>query len=257
MDDAGGIPIPQERHSVQKGCSGKAGTVRLKTGKLHYGECLNNATTMMKRWFTDTYGNVQRLFSDDAQREEKTEKTQQGCLTTAAGKTRRGKVSRGSGMIQGWREAMAGLLKSVDWWLAAAGSGAPASLSLMSVMVSAGEERTRTRRRIHRTIQDRDKSISVYTPLTVHKRSSSYILTNVAYIVLENVVCSSIYFDTSALQKKEHFFFSHLASWCDFIHFHLLLIIRISSDRQKNTHYHHSYSYGNIMASEQKSVRCI
>lgn len=123
----------------------------------------------------------------------------------------------------------------------------------MSVMVSAGEERTNTRRRIHRKIQDHDKSISVYTPLTAHKRSFSYILTNVAYIVLENVVCSSIYVDTSALQKKE-LFFSHLASLCDFIQFHLLLIIRISSDKQKNTHHH---SYGNIMASEQKSVRCI
>lgn len=211
---------------------------------------------MMKRWFTDTDGNVQRLFSDDAQREEKTEKTQQGCLTTAAGKTRRGEVSRGSGMIQGWREAMAGLLKSVDWWLAAAGSGAPASLSLMSVMVSAGVERTKTRRRIHRKIQDRDKSISVYTPLTVHKRSSSYILTNVAYIVLENVVFSSIYVDTSALQKKRAFFFFPR----QLVRFHSVPLAFDHPDKLRQTEKHPPPPQLQLWqhnVSEQKSVRCI
>lgn len=131
----------------------------------------------------------------------------------------------------------------------------PAQISLMSVTVSAGEERAKTRYRIHRKIQDGDKSISVYILWIVHKKSYSNI-TNVAHTVLENVVCSSFYVDTSELQKKKKKSFSHPASWCDFILFHLLLIIRISSDKQKNIH-HHSNGYGDRMASKQNCLRCI
>lgn len=45
--DSMGASQRAERKHIKR--IGKAGTMRLKTEKLHYGECLNNDATMMKR----------------------------------------------------------------------------------------------------------------------------------------------------------------------------------------------------------------
>lgn len=74
-----------------------------------------------------------------------------------------------------------------------------------------------------------------------------------AYILFENVICSSL---ARLLCLHSHrlcrerlllfFFFLFFTGWYNFIQFHLLLIIWVSSDEQKNTRLH---SYRNKMAS--------
>lgn len=167
---------------------------------------------------------------------KKNPKTQQGCPATATGKTTEawGEVLEWSGA--GWHHG--GSFKAS--WLVIGRSGFrcshqfPAQISLMSVTVSAGEERTKTRYRIHRKIQDGDKSISVYVLWTVHKKSYSNKIKCGPYSFRERCLLKLLCWHIWTAKKKR----KELFSPCRLVRFHSVPLAFDHPDKFRQTEKH-------------------